>query len=478
MRRIDRRILALARAGNPARAWALFTQQGLGEVHDDPKVLTLKGRLLKDRARLAERDGQRDEAREKYASASEAYRAAFALQPDSYPLINAATLALLSDDEGQARTLASEVLRLIEANPDEGENAYWREATRAEALILLGDQIAAEEALRRGIAKLPRAWEDHAATLGQFAVILARQGEDSYWLDAYRPPTSVHFSGLIGLDPDDPAMTEDLIAAIEYLRPGFGFGALAAGADILIAEALVRSGAQLFITLPAAVERFRSVSVEPFGAHWADRFDALVAQAESVDVLAAAIAEEDLPLAKAVELATLVSMGEALRRAQTLHSHVHALTIAVPGEDIRTPIKQWTRANLPLQTIAAARVSQPGSEVDPADRRRIAMIVTSSTGDAVTVEDLQSGLATLRACSSAAKETPTGMMIELVEGDSATPDQIQRAKTIAQTAPAGAIHTDRQSAMIATVIDPSIRIEEFGELPSMRGPVPLWSIAF
>ena len=253
-------ILSIARGGNSARAWALFLSLGWDERKDDPKALTLKGRLLKDQAKATQ---GADRVR-LYGEAAEAYAAAAALERDSYPLINAAALALLGGKPERAHSLAQETLALLESGPDQGENAYWREATRAEALLLLGDDTGARAALADGIAQLPRAWEDHAATIGQFELILAEQGRDAGWLDRHRPPPSLYFSGIIGLDDKDEAIRQDIDAIIAREQPGFGFGALAAGADILIAEALHKAGAELHIILPYPVDRFRA----PALMHW------------------------------------------------------------------------------------------------------------------------------------------------------------------------------------------------------------------
>ena len=119
-------ILSLARAGNPARAWALFHSSGWDERTDDPSALTLKGRLLKDQAKAA--DGA--ERVRLYGLAAEAYAAAAVLERDSYPMINAAALALLGGKPERARALAQETLGLLESDPEQGENAYWRAATR------------------------------------------------------------------------------------------------------------------------------------------------------------------------------------------------------------------------------------------------------------------------------------------------------------------------------------------------------------
>lgn len=184
-------ILSLARAGSPGRAWALFVTEGWERETSDPKALTLKGRLLKDQAKAA--DGA--DRHRLYAKAAAAYVAAADIRTDSYPLINAAALALLGGDPARSAELAAQVLAMVDDDPDEGENAYWREATQAEALLLMGHEDQAQQSLAEGIARLPHAWEDHAATIGQFALILSEQNRDSSWLDRYRRPAVFILAG-------------------------------------------------------------------------------------------------------------------------------------------------------------------------------------------------------------------------------------------------------------------------------------------
>jgi len=111
---IPTKILQQARAGNPVRAWRLFRELGLDGVSDDIKTLTLKGRLLKDLAWRA----SGDERSNLFHQASEAYLAAHALRTDSYPLINAAALALFAGDVERSHDLARQTLRLIENDPE------------------------------------------------------------------------------------------------------------------------------------------------------------------------------------------------------------------------------------------------------------------------------------------------------------------------------------------------------------------------
>lgn len=311
--------LTLARAGATSRAWAAFLAAGLDNTNQ-PHALTLKGRLLKDRARQA----VGAERAALYTQSGAAYAQAASLRPDSYPLINAAAMALFAGDEAHAAAIAGEVLALIDGDPRQGETPYWREATRAEALLLLGRADEARAILSSAIALAPQAWEDHASTLRQFAAILAATGGDASWLDAYRPAPALHYSGILGVAPDDEAAAEAIGNAVRDIAPGFGYGALAAGADIIAAEAIIAYGAELHVVLPVDSTDFAASSVAPFGTEWLPRYHALLEAAASLTICG--------EMSRAgVALAEYRAMGMAAERAGLLEARALALRIE-PGE--------------------------------------------------------------------------------------------------------------------------------------------------
>jgi hypothetical protein len=162
--------------------------------------------------------------------------------------------------------------------------------------------------------------------------VLAAQGEDAAWLDALRPPRALHFAGHMAVAADDAAVARSVRDLLADERVGFGYGALAAGADIVIAEALLEAGAELHLVLPADRETFRQTSAESVGADWARRFDAIVEQAESIVTIGAAAGPAH-PLG--VRLATEVAMGQAVMQAQRLTTEAIQLLIldAPPGSD-------------------------------------------------------------------------------------------------------------------------------------------------
>lgn len=368
-------IIALARSGALDLAWERFHRAGFDRETIDPRVLSLKGRLFKDRAVRA----AGEERSRWYRDAAEAYHAAAATDQATYPLINAATLSLLAGDGGRSAELAGAVLARVEAHPDEPETPYYKAATIAEALLLLGRGDEARRQLTEAIRLAPEAWEDHASTLRQFALILSAQHASTAWLDALRPPRSLHFAGHMSFEPDrdrEP-LHDDVARLLDAERVGFGFGALAAGADIIIAEALVEAGGELHAVLPGGIDGFAARSVEPFGSEWRARFDALLERAETIrPVRPAGTAPDDAT----IEAADNIAMGQAIMQARRLESEALQMLVLpeerAQGEaDSASDRAQmlWARDGRRQHIVYAAR-----SATRPADRRAAASPATGS----------------------------------------------------------------------------------------------------
>ncbi|HEX3665625.1 MAG TPA: TRAFs-binding domain-containing protein [Rhizomicrobium sp.] len=311
-------IIAHARSGALDRADRMFSEAGLSEVTDDPAVLSVKGRLLKDHA-LAATGSKR---RSLYREAAQAYARAAEIGGATYPLVNAATLSMLAGQQRQAQMLARRILARIDN--ELGETPYWRIATRAEAQLLLGQIVAASNSLHEAIELAPTSFEDHASTLRQFGLILDELKTQRDWLDQYRPPRSLHFAGHMAVSPVRSALESEVRRIIREERVGFGYGALAAGADIVIAEALVETGAELHLVLPGAMSAFRDVSVASLGGNWTRRFDKIIDRASSVRV----IGKQTGPFsALEITLAAEAAMGNAVMRAEILMTEAVQLLI-------------------------------------------------------------------------------------------------------------------------------------------------------
>lgn len=363
-------ITMLARSGALELAWARLEAGGFAP--DDPAALTVRGRLLKDRARLA--DGA--DRRRFYSEAAQAYARAATIEDSTYPMINAATLALLGGNGDRARALATATLARQDSGRPDGETPYYRGATRAEALLLLGRTDAARAALAAAVAEAPAAHEDHAVTLRQLALIIAEQGGDAGWLDPLRPPRSLHFAGRMGA-PDDAAglaaLHDQLAANLDGLNIGAGHGALAAGADIIIAETLRAQGAALHIVLPVSVPAFVSASVAPWGDGWIDRFESLLASAASLHV---ATPDADVPTAGLIAFASEIAMGRAAHAAASLASEAVQLLVGDAGDNSARDAGIWVASGrrqiiidwpgaAPMPDLAPRAAMAPASALQP-----------------------------------------------------------------------------------------------------------------
>jgi adenylate cyclase len=276
-------VLALARMGDTERAVGLFAAYGL-DRSEDPHERAVGARLLKDRALAAADAGARTAALDQ---AFEAYHSIYQESGDSFPGINAATLALLAGRDGRAGDLAR---ALLEDPAVAGAEDYFSAVTKAEALMILGriDEVTTV------LASQPVVTCDdqgaRASSRRQLAMVathigIAEAGRGDL-LAPLAPPRPIHFCG--HMFAMDGAAEVALSAAIaEVLREenvGFAYGALACGGDMLVAEAALALGIELHVVLPFDEEDFLAQSVLPGGAEWVARYRACIGGATSVSL--------------------------------------------------------------------------------------------------------------------------------------------------------------------------------------------------
>jgi tetratricopeptide (TPR) repeat protein len=263
---MHRAVLLLARGGASGEAERQYHAFGLDRVTDHEDIVALGGRLLKDRA-LAAQGAQRHSLLQE---AIVKYRQAFALNQASYPAINIAMLQALNGEDEAARELAAWVLARLAGSED-----YFERATRAEALMILGREEEADRALAEAVAAGGGDLASLASTLRQLENLGAALRRDIGWLDRHRPAPALHYCGHMFAEAGGPQVAE-LAAAlrgeIARQRPAAMFGALAAGCDLLAAEAALAQGVALHVVLPFAEEEFLRCSVAPFGAEWLARY--------------------------------------------------------------------------------------------------------------------------------------------------------------------------------------------------------------
>lgn len=364
-------IAALTRAGATARAWDLFQAGGWDRRESDPAALSLKGRLLKDRARASTGADQAS----LFAAAAEAYRAAHAFAPAPYRAINAATARLLAGDASGATAGAREVLTLLDRAGPDTDTPYYLAATRAEALLLLEDDAGAEQAIANAVAADPTGWDDRAITLAQLHEILRAQQREGPWLSRFAPPASLHFAGhmgIVGGGASEQELVEATDAVLAAHSIGFGWGALAAGSDIVIAERLLAAGGELHVVLPCPVEAFAAQSVAPAGSQWLSRFRALLERAVSLRVAGQSPASVHDPLA--TEHAGVLAIGGTLLNARRLGTACLQLLVEdEAGGGLNTarqaalwPMSGQGQARIRIPRDAKVESLFPPEEPDPA----------------------------------------------------------------------------------------------------------------
>jgi adenylate cyclase len=348
-------ILALARMGDTERAMELFAGYGL-DRSGDPHERAVGARLLKDRALAA----PPDERGARLEEAFRAYEAIYRDSRDSFPGINAATLALLAGRDEAARDLAA---ALIEDAAVAGAGDYYMAVTLAEALLILKRTEEAHAAL---LGEAVRDCEDHGArstSCRQLAMVARHLGMDdaasASLLAPLAPPRALHYCGhMFASDAAAEArLSAEIGAILDEENVGFAYGALACGGDLLVAEAALERGAEVHIVLPFVEEDFLAQSVCPGGGDWAARYRAVIDRAASV-VFASEIEFFGDP--RQYGYASRMAMG--LARLRAAHLAAEPLQLAIwDGEASHGPagtgadVHAWTKAG------GRVRIVDPGA---------------------------------------------------------------------------------------------------------------------
>jgi CRP-like cAMP-binding protein len=303
-------------------------------------IAALNARLLKEQAFEATRPAER----KKHATASfNAYHGLYEHSQGHYPGVNAATMALIAGNAEVARQIASGLIDTLDPSAED----YWPLASLAEALLIVGREAEAKEVLVR--ASTARGADDgaKASTILQFRRLgtVLDAGIEAL-VSALRPRTVAVFSGhLFGASELDEnaqsAIEADIRASAEPLMTehnvGIVYGALASGADIILAETALAAGAELDVVLPFSTERFIETSVkigDPAGTpdKWEQRFRTVL---ESPGVRSLTIMDPNAPTERELDAyffyAFRYAAGCALQRAATLQTNCRLVVVADRG---------------------------------------------------------------------------------------------------------------------------------------------------
>ena len=282
--------LAHARAGATHHAHVLL-DRAQAAATDAPQrltdILSLRGRLWKDdfyravgsagAAALADRARQQ-------------YLAAYALQQDPYPGINAATLSWLLGDHDAARGLAQAIAARLRARPL--PRSCWDHATEGEALLLLGQFQPAQQCYRAAYLAIPDDAGSVASMRRQISLLGRALPEALEVLPLLPAPDVVAFAGHMLDAPGRaaprfppalvPAVREAMREHLARLNQPIVYTSAACGADLIFIEEALQVGAEVNVVLPFEREDFLRSSVAVGGEDWVQRFETALARVARV----------------------------------------------------------------------------------------------------------------------------------------------------------------------------------------------------
>ena len=137
-------------------------------------------------------------------------------------------------------------------------------------------------------------------------------------------------------------------AEIQRDPPAAGYGALASGADILCAEALLAAGAELHAVLPFAIDDFIDTSVADSGAQWVTRFHRCLDAAASVTVATDDTSHDNDTLYR---YGSELAMGLALLRAGCAARRVVGFDVVEVAPVPHSTVSEYTLAKLSYKLI-------------------------------------------------------------------------------------------------------------------------------
>ena len=377
-----RAVLCLASTGAWQQAGQLYDALAL-DRHGDIWLTTslgldiaaLRPRLLKDEA-LATQGRDRSKRLSTAAAAyAELYRQAVAVgNPEAYyPGVNGATLYLLAGEADTAAALAREVLERLRAWPAD-RKSYYETVSELEAGLVLGDLDHARanvNAVRAAIHETAQHdYRGLSSTVRQLRLIIAAKQLDADWLAELTPPAVIHYVGHIIAAPGGPGrfpadqaavVRAEINQTLDCRDVHFGYGSLAAGADILFAETLLDRGASLHVVLPFDEAEFINASVRPAGADWIERFHACRDRATTVRY-----ATEDRYLGddQLFGYCSQLAMGLALLHARHLSAPAEQIVVwdgKPPAGPVGTAVDMlnWRRTGMPQRVIRVGNGFDP-----------------------------------------------------------------------------------------------------------------------
>jgi adenylate cyclase len=168
---------------------------------------------------------------------------------------------------------------------------------------------------------------------------------------------------------DEQRVAAEIALFVSRAGSPIGYGSLAAGGDILIAEQILASGGELHVVLPFPAADFVHTSVSSAGEHWVERFEACLGRAASVAIATARRTGDD---EAAYHSCSTIAMAAAVGRARAMSSGPVQLAVWDGRSSERiagtaADIARWTAAGLPATIIRVdpAAALSPAAQTGP-----------------------------------------------------------------------------------------------------------------
>lgn len=256
---------------------------------------SLDARLLKDHA--FEKGIDEAERRQRLRAAFEGYTSVFREHQTYFAGINAAALAVCVNE----RTKADLILREIRTSDGINERNYWALSTRGEMELLNGNTPGAVCYFQNANAACEHPGQKGSTRrqLQRISAFVDRTKVDQC-LAQLRQPVPIVFSGHMpaadadhskvlgesGKDNPYSQVRQEIEQTIAQYGQAYAYGALAAGADLMVAESIIKAKQELHVVLPMDFETFKghSVSKKGMAPGWRNSFSECLKHARTVRI--------------------------------------------------------------------------------------------------------------------------------------------------------------------------------------------------
>ncbi len=321
-------VLALSRSNAKQRALDSFYSFKL-HLSSSEYVRSLEPRIMKG---LAFQSLDQDQPflnydREKFHTAAANYYQAFLKTGGHYSAINAATLYLFSGEREKAVDLATSAFEL--AQKDHGPK-YFPMVTQAEACLILDRREEARKYIAEASVNNEKNLFIRSRNHRQLKLICKFLGIDIEIIAPLLPETVINYCGQVFnqrrplTEKNEHEISRHLDEVILINHCAIAYGSLAAGADILIAEAILRHGGELNVWLPFGKESFCDELVRPSGDNWVERYENCIENANTVSY---ATESDFLGESSLFNFCADVVMGMAIMRANSLRTKVMQVAV-------------------------------------------------------------------------------------------------------------------------------------------------------